>query len=69
MWQDNDVRGAHGESVKRLRHPILGGLAVEYSVFAVDARTDLSLVIYNPATPGDARRIRSLLDMPPGTPS
>jgi transcriptional regulator with XRE-family HTH domain len=67
MWQDNDVRGAHGESVKHLRHPVLGRLAFEYSVFAVDARTDLSLVIYNPATPEEAGRIRSLLDIPPGT--
>ena len=61
MWQDNDVRGAHGESVKHIRHPVLGRLAFEYSVFAVDGRTDLSLVIYNPATPADAERIRSLL--------
>jgi transcriptional regulator with XRE-family HTH domain len=61
MWQDNDVRGAHGESVKHIRHPVLGRLAFEYSVFAVDGRTDLSLVIYNPATSADAERIRSLL--------
>jgi transcriptional regulator with XRE-family HTH domain len=61
MWQDNDVRGTHGESVKHIRHPVLGRLAFEYSVFAVDGRTDLSLVIYNPATPADAERIRSLL--------
>jgi len=61
MWQDNDVRGAHGESVKHLRHPVLGRVAFEYSVFAVDGRTDLSLVIYNPATPADAERVRSLL--------
>jgi transcriptional regulator with XRE-family HTH domain len=65
MWQDNDVRGPHGESVKHIRHPVLGRLAFEYSVFAVDGRTDLSLVIYNPATPADAERIRSLLDMRP----
>ena len=66
MWQDNDVRGAHGESVKHIRHPTLGRLAFEYSVFAVDGRTDLSLVIYNPATPADAERIRSLLTMGAG---
>jgi hypothetical protein len=33
----------------------------EYSAFAVDGRPDLSLVIYNPATPADADRIRSLV--------
>jgi transcriptional regulator with XRE-family HTH domain len=69
MWQDNDVRGPHGESVKHIRHPVLGRLAFEYSVFAVDGRTDLSLVVYNPASPADAERIRSLLNMRPDTTS
>ncbi|MDR3670006.1 MAG: helix-turn-helix transcriptional regulator [Holophaga sp.] len=61
MWRDNDVRAAHGESVKRLRHPVLGPIAFEYSAFSVDGRTDLSMVVYNPATAEDAQRIRSLL--------
>jgi hypothetical protein len=60
MWRDNDVR-TYGEGVKRLRHPIAGPIAFEYSAFAVDGRPDLSLVIYNPATPADADRIRSLV--------
>jgi len=64
MWQDNEVRGAHGEAVKHIRHPVLGRIAFEYSAFAVDGRTDLSLVIYNPATAADAERIRSLLEGP-----
>jgi transcriptional regulator with XRE-family HTH domain len=61
MWRDNDVRGAHGEAVKHIRHPVLGALAFEYSAFAVDGRTDLTMVIYNPATAEDAERIKSLL--------
>jgi transcriptional regulator with XRE-family HTH domain len=61
MWDDNEVRGPHGESVKRIRHPMLGPLAFEYSAFAVDGRTDLSMVVYNPASPADAQRIKSLL--------
>ena len=52
MWRDNDVRGTHGEAVKHIRHPVLGPLAFEYSAFAVDGRPDLSMVVYNPATPG-----------------
>jgi transcriptional regulator with XRE-family HTH domain len=60
MWQDNDVRG-HGEVVKHLRHAVLGPLAFEYSAFAVDGRPDLSMVIYNPATPADAQKIKSLI--------
>src|ERR1700723_4054347 len=61
MWRENDVRGAHGEAVKHIRHPVLGPLAFEYSAFAVDGRSDLSMVVYNPATPEDAERINSLL--------
>ncbi len=61
MWRDNDLRGSHGEAVKRMRHPVLGPVAFEYSAFAVDGRTDLSMVVYNPATPADAERIKSLI--------
>jgi transcriptional regulator with XRE-family HTH domain len=63
MWRDNDVR-SHGEGVKHIRHPILGLIAFEYSAFAVDGRSDLSMVVYNPATPADAERITSLLEAP-----
>ncbi|HKD52636.1 MAG TPA: helix-turn-helix transcriptional regulator [Steroidobacteraceae bacterium] len=60
MWRDNDVR-VYGEGTKRLKHPRAGLLTFEYSAFAVDGRPDLGMVIYNPATPQDAGRIRSLL--------
>jgi len=70
MWRDNDVPGDHGEGVKHVRHPVFGPLAFEYSAFAVDGRTDLSLLIYNPMTPADADRIASILERrqpsPPG---
>jgi transcriptional regulator with XRE-family HTH domain len=59
LWRDSDVR-SHGEAVKHIRHPLLGPLAFEYSAFAVDGRPDLSMVVYNPATPADAEKIRSL---------
>ena len=59
MWRDNDVQSQH-EAVKYIRHPVLGPLAFEYSAFAVDGRPDLSMVVYNPATPADADKIRSL---------
>ncbi len=61
MWDDNEVRGPHGEATKHIRHPLLGPLAFEYSAFAVDGRTDLNMVVYNPATAEDARRLQSLL--------
>lgn len=59
MWRDNDVRD-FGEGVKRLRHPVIGVLALEYSSFAVDGRPDLAMVVYNPVSVSDAERIRSL---------
>jgi transcriptional regulator with XRE-family HTH domain len=65
MWRDNDVR-THGEGVKHLRHPVLGPISFEYSAFAVDGRPDLSMVVYNPATPGDAERIKSLMEAQTG---
>ena len=60
MWRDNDVQG-HGDGVKVLHHPIAGPLSMEFSAFAVDGRPDLNMVIYNPATPPDADKIRALL--------
>ena len=60
MWRDNEIR-SHGEGVKRIRHPILGLIAFEYSAFAVDGRPDLSMVVYNPATAADADKISSLM--------
>jgi transcriptional regulator with XRE-family HTH domain len=60
MWRDNDVR-TYGDGVKRLRHPIAGPIAFEYSAFAVDGRPDLAMVVYNPASPADADRVRTLI--------
>ncbi|TKI05977.1 helix-turn-helix transcriptional regulator [Martelella alba] len=64
LWRDNDVR-THGEGVKHLRHPELGIIALEYSAFAVDGRPDLSMVIFNPVTAEDTRKIRTLMERRP----
>ena len=60
MWRDNDVR-AHGDGQKVLHHPVAGPLAMEFSAFAVDGRPDLNMVVYNPATPADAEKIKKLV--------
>ena len=60
LWRENDV-GVHGEGVKRLRHPLLGPIELEYSAFAVDGRPDLGMIVYNPVSRSDADRIRSLV--------
>lgn len=65
MWRDNEVRGAHGDAIKHIHHPVLGALAFEFSAFSVDGRTDLSMVVYSPATPADAEKIRSQVCLAP----
>ncbi len=63
MWRDNEVRSTSGEAAKYVRHPLAGMIALEYSAFAVDGRPDLGMVIYNPATPADADRVGSLMNI------
>ncbi|WP_034990743.1 helix-turn-helix transcriptional regulator [Beijerinckia mobilis] len=62
MWRDNEVSGTYGEAIKHIRHPVLGPIAFEFSVFAVDGRTDLTMVVYNPATREDSGKIRAAME-------
>ncbi len=66
LWRDNDVH-VHGEGVKRLRHPVLGPIELEYSAFAVDGRPDLGMIVYNPVSNAVADRIRSLVAQQPSS--
>ena len=59
LWRDNEVV-AHGEGLKRIRHPRAGLIELEFSAFAVDGRPELGMVVYNPASTADADRIRTL---------
>lgn len=61
MWAETGVLAVHGEAVKRIRHPLLGAIAFEYSVFVIDGRPDLSLLVYNPTDAADLERIRGLM--------
>jgi transcriptional regulator with XRE-family HTH domain len=60
LWQDNDIV-AHGEGVKRIHHPEVGLLELEFSSFAVEGRPELGMIVYNPASPADADRIQTLI--------
>jgi transcriptional regulator with XRE-family HTH domain len=62
MWRENELAASPVEMVKHIRHPVLGPLAFEYSAFSVDGRTDLSMVVYNPATPADMEKVRARID-------
>lgn len=60
MWRDTDVHAA-GEAVKHVTHPTLGPIAFEYSAFGVEGRAGLTMAVYNPTTPTEADKIRSLI--------
>lgn len=61
LWAEKDV-GIYGEGTKTIHHPSAGPIALEYSAFAVDGQPDLGLVIFNPATPEDADKVRGLIE-------
>ena len=60
MWRNSEVRHS-GEGSKLLVHPQAGEIELEYSSFAVDGRPDLGMMVFNPATPADAARVRELI--------
>jgi len=59
MWRENQVL-SHGDgaNVKHLLHPVLGTIEMEYSLFGVDGRPDLSMIVYTPLDAKTAQRIR-----------
>jgi transcriptional regulator with XRE-family HTH domain len=61
MWRDNEV-SSYAEGIKHIVNLEFGPITLEYSTFAVDNQPSLSLVIFNPATPLDMERIRSLVN-------
>lgn len=68
LWRDNHVAG-HADGLKRLHHLEHGLLELEFSAFAVDGRSDLGMIVYNPATPETAARIQSLMSRRADCPS
>jgi hypothetical protein len=55
-----DVR-SYDVGKKTLHRLVVGRLAMEYSTFAGDDRLDLTLVVYDPATPADKAKACSLI--------
>ncbi|MFM0738748.1 helix-turn-helix transcriptional regulator [Paraburkholderia xenovorans] len=63
LWQDNEVLShGDGDGLKRLQHPKLGPIALEYSAFSVDGRPDLGMIVYTPVDHELAQRIRVLVE-------
>ena len=62
IWSENHVLSHNiGENVKRLLHPQLGEIELEYSLFAVDGRPDLSMLVYTPLQAEVVERIRGMV--------
>ena len=64
MWSNHQVV-AYGEGLKRLHHPKLGLLEMEFAAFSVDGRPDLGMIVYNPVTRAEADRIRAFVETSP----
>jgi len=62
LWHDHLLQGPYGDATKYMHHPVLGRVAFEYSAFAIDGRTDLSMVVYNPTSAEQLARIATLLE-------
>jgi transcriptional regulator with XRE-family HTH domain len=63
LWRDNDVHNHEdGNGVKRLMHPKLGMIELEYSAFSVDGRPDLGMIVYTPLDRDVAQRIKVLAE-------
>ena len=60
MWQDYEVSGPCG-GPKRVDHPELGEIVLEFSSFAIDGRSDLVMLIYTPTSVKDAAKVRALI--------
>ncbi|WP_347556860.1 helix-turn-helix transcriptional regulator [Robbsia sp. KACC 23696] len=63
MWAAQDVQ-TQSDGIKRLRHPELGEIPLEYSAFAVEGRPDLQMVVYHPIRASDREQIAARLNGP-----
>jgi len=60
MWDDNEITSTR-EGTKRLHHPVLGTIELEFSTFAVEGRSDLNMMVYTPANAEVMDQFRALL--------
>lgn len=57
IWSENGVQSFEG-IVKRLHHPELGDIDLEYSSLAIDGRPDLAMAIYSPILPAARKALQ-----------
>lgn len=66
LWSEQQVKSAEG-IIKRIYHPALGTITLEYSCLAIDGRPDLSMVVWNPVTDRDGQALQALASLPDET--
>ena len=64
MWDENEITSSR-EGIKRLHHPVLGAIELEFSNFAVEGRSDLNMMVYSPANPTAMKQFQSLITNTP----
>ncbi|MFE8978558.1 helix-turn-helix transcriptional regulator [Streptomyces cyaneofuscatus] len=67
MWADHDVQ-AHTSGTKRLHHPLVGDLTLDYLVLAVEGDPEQTLTIYTPEPASPSAEALGLLASWTGTP-
>ncbi|MEU1008876.1 helix-turn-helix transcriptional regulator [Streptomyces sp. NPDC005890] len=60
MWADHDVQ-AHTSGTKRLHHPIVGDLILDFAVLTVEGDPEQQLVVYTPEPASPTAEALSLL--------
>lgn len=61
LWRSSSNIVSQGEGTKRLHHPEIGRIELEFSTFAIEGRPDLNMIVYNPATGEGVERVRALI--------
>lgn len=67
LWRENGSHSHADGGAKRLSHPTLGPIELEYSAFSVDGRPDLGMIVYRPLDAATAQDIKALAESAPQT--
>jgi transcriptional regulator with XRE-family HTH domain len=60
LWAENEVRG-HGVGLKHFLHPDFGGLTLEITGFSIDSVDGYTMIVFTPASPEDAKTLKTRL--------
>jgi MmyB-like transcription regulator ligand binding domain len=60
LWAENDV-ATHWVGQKSFQHPVVGPFTLETSAYSVGGADGLTMVLFTPLSPDDARAMNRLL--------